>query len=109
MNTSDTRPSGSSGGVGGTRIQSVARACRLVLWLAEKPSGATAKEVAFANRLTLSTTYHLLNTLVDQGMLAKVANRRYVLGQSSALLGQAYTRGIAPAHDRNVAGSLFAS
>ena len=92
MNTVDTHPSG-SGGVGGTRIQSVARACQLLLWLAEQPAGATAKEVAFANRLTLSTTYHLLNTLVDHGMLAKDGHRRYVLGQSSALVGQAYLRG----------------
>ena len=83
MNTVDTHPSG-SGGVGGTRIQSVARACQLLLWLAEQPAGATAKEVAFANRLTLSTTYHLLNTLVDHGMLAKDGHRRYVLGQSCA-------------------------
>ena len=64
MNTVDSHLDGSSTAAGGTRIQSVARACQLLLWVADQPGGATAKEVAFANRLTLSTTYHLLNTLV---------------------------------------------
>jgi IclR family transcriptional regulator, acetate operon repressor len=77
----------------GTRIQSVSRACQLLLWLAGRHHGATAKEVAFANQLALPTTYHLLNTLADQGLVAKNAQRRYVLGQSNAILAQAYLRG----------------
>ena len=79
-------------GRGGTRIQSVARACQLLLWLADKRYGATAKEIAFAHRLTLPTTYHLLNTLVDQGLLAKDEERRFVLGRSSAIVAEAYLR-----------------
>jgi IclR family transcriptional regulator, acetate operon repressor len=77
----------------GTRIQSVSRACQLLLWLAGRHHGATAKEVAFANQLALPTTYHLLNTLADQGLVAKNSQRRYVLGQSTAILAQAYLRG----------------
>ena len=77
----------------GTRIQSVSRACQLLLWLAGRHQGATAKEVAFANQLALPTTYHLLNTLADQGLVAKNAQRRYVLGQNTAILAQAYLRG----------------
>jgi IclR family transcriptional regulator, acetate operon repressor len=76
----------------GTRIQSVARSCQLLLWLAERRHGAMAKEAAFANRLSLPTTYHLLNTLVDQGLLTKDARRRYVLGSGTAILAQAYLR-----------------
>jgi DNA-binding IclR family transcriptional regulator len=79
----------------GTRIQSVARGCTLLMWLAEQGRGATAKEIAFANRLALATTYHLLNTLVAQGLLAKDERRRYVLGQGTATLVQAYLRGAA--------------
>jgi len=79
-------------GRGGTRIQSVARACQMLLWLADKRYGATAKEIAFAHRLTLPTTYHLLNTLVDQGLLAKDEERRFVLGHSSAIVAEAYLR-----------------
>jgi IclR family acetate operon transcriptional repressor len=77
----------------GTRIQSVARASQLVLWVADQPHGATAKEIAEAHGLALPTTYHLLNTLVDQGLLAKDTDRRYILGRGTAILAQAYLRG----------------
>jgi DNA-binding IclR family transcriptional regulator len=76
-----------------TRIQSVARACQLLFWVAEQAHGATAKEVAAARGLALPTTYHLLNTLVDEGLLAKDVHRRYVLGRNTAILAQAYLRG----------------
>jgi DNA-binding IclR family transcriptional regulator len=79
----------------GTRIQSVSRACHVLLWLASRRDGATVKEVAFANQLALPTTYHLLNTLADQGLVTKDARRRYVLGQSTAILAQAYLRSTA--------------
>lgn len=79
----------------GTRIQSVSRASRLLMWLASRPHGATAKEAAFATKIALPTTYHLLNTLVDEGLLAKDPQRRYTLGRSCALLAQAYLRGSA--------------
>jgi DNA-binding IclR family transcriptional regulator len=65
----------------------------MLMWLAERGDGATAKEIAFANRLALATTYHILNTLVDQGLLAKDAKRRYVLGGGTATLVQGYMRG----------------
>lgn len=76
-----------------TRIQSVARASQVLLWVADLPHGATAKEIAAARGLALPTTYHLLNTLVDEGLLAKDAERRYILGRSSAIIAQAYLRG----------------
>jgi len=76
-----------------TRIQSVARASQLLLWIASQPHGAAAKEIALAQGLNLPTTYHLLNTLVDEGLLAKDAHRRYILGRSNAILAQAYLRG----------------
>jgi IclR family acetate operon transcriptional repressor len=88
---------------GGTRIRSVARAAQLLLWLAHQDRGATAKEIAEANRLGLPTTYHLLNTLADEGLLSKDADRRYVLGKSAAILAQAYLR------DRAVPQSLLSA
>src|SRR5689334_2968776 len=84
-----------------TRIQSVARASQLVLWIAQQPHGATAKDVAKASGLALPTTYHLLNTLVDEGLLTKDIHRRYVLGRSVGVLAQAYVRG------RSVPEGLF--
>jgi IclR family acetate operon transcriptional repressor len=76
----------------GTRIQSVARACQILVWLAGKREGATAKEIALAHRLTLPTTYHLLNTLVDEGLLAKHTERRFALGHSSGIVARGYVR-----------------
>lgn len=76
-----------------TRIQSVARASQVLLWVADQPHGATAKEIAASQGLALPTTYHLLNTLVDEGLLAKDVHRRYILGRSTAILAQAYLRG----------------
>jgi IclR family transcriptional regulator, acetate operon repressor len=63
------------------------------MWVAGQPHGATAKEIAEAQDLALPTTYHLLNTLVDEGLLTKDVHRRYVLGGSIAILAQAYLRG----------------
>jgi IclR family acetate operon transcriptional repressor len=67
----------------------------MLLWLAERAEGATAKEVAFANRVALATTYRILNTLLEQGLLAKDERRRYVLGQATTNLVHAYLRGAA--------------
>jgi DNA-binding IclR family transcriptional regulator len=76
-----------------TRIQSVARASRILLWVANQPHGATAKEVATSQGLAVPTTYHLLNTLLDEGLLAKDVRGHYILGRSSAILAQNYLRG----------------
>ena len=83
----------------GTRIQSVARAFGILLWLAGRPAGAAAKEVAFANRLTLSTTYHLLNTLEAQGLVTRTKRRRYVLGSRAVALSPQAPRARPLPHD----------
>jgi IclR family acetate operon transcriptional repressor len=80
-------------GSGPTRIRSVARAAQLLLWIARQPHGVTAKEIAEAHGLALPTTYHVLNTLVDEGLLAKDLHRRYILGHSAAILAEAHLRG----------------
>lgn len=90
---STTVVDGSGPSAGGTRIQSVSRAAQILLVVAEAPGGAAVKEIAAALGLPLPTTYHLLNTLVDQGFLAKDPDRRYVLGPSAGILAQAYLRG----------------
>lgn len=78
---------------GKTRIQSVARASRILLWVADQPHGASAREVAAAQGLAIPTTYHLLNTLLDEGLLAKDVRGHYILGRSTAILAQSYLRG----------------
>jgi IclR family transcriptional regulator, acetate operon repressor len=88
-----TTTDGEPEAVSGTRIQSVARASQILFWVASQPHGATAKEIAAAQGLALPTTYHLLNTLVDQGMLAKGLHRHYILGRGVAILAEAHLRG----------------
>lgn len=77
---------------GGTRIQSVARASQLLMSVARKVEGASVKELATDLGLALPTTYHLINTLLDQGLLSRNGQRRYVLGDATAVLAQAYLR-----------------
>jgi IclR family transcriptional regulator, acetate operon repressor len=102
MNAATASDPDSTAGAG-TRIQSVARASQILLWIAQQPHGATAKEIAIGQQLALPTTYHLVNTLVDQGLLAKDEHRRYILGRSTAILAQAYLRG------KSVSESLLAA
>jgi IclR family transcriptional regulator, acetate operon repressor len=103
MTPTTTRDGADSGAPAKTRIQSVARASQVLLWVADQPHGATAKEIAAAQGLALPTTYHLLNTLADEGLLAKDVHKRYILGRSTAILAQAYLRG------RAVPDSLLAA
>jgi IclR family transcriptional regulator, acetate operon repressor len=94
MNRESATPTSDADGVAaGTRIQSVARAAQILLWVAEQPHGATVKEIAASQELALATTYHLVNTLVDEGLLAKSDQRRYGLGHGAAILAQVYLRG----------------
>lgn len=93
MNKSSSEDGGRNSG--GTRIRSVARASQLLLWVAVHPQGASAKEIAEAHGLALPTAYHLLNTLVDQGLLAKDPHRRYILGPTASVLAQAHLRSTA--------------
>lgn len=77
-------------------VQSVARASRILLAVASSPEGMTAKEVAGAFGLALPTAYHLLSTLVGEGLLAKDGRRRYVIGPKAAVVAHAMTRNTAP-------------
>ena len=75
-----------------TRIQSVSRATRMLLWISEHADGCPAQLVAKEFALSLPTTYHLLNTLVAEGLLAKDSRRRYLVGPKVAALADAFMR-----------------
>lgn len=68
------------------------RASRLLLWIAGQPEGGSASDAARAMQLALPTAYHLLNTLVAAGLLAKDSRRRYLLGPKIAILAESYSR-----------------
>lgn len=76
----------------GTTIQSVRRAARLLVAIAGAPDGLSAKEVAEDQGLALATTYHLLNTLAAERLLAKDDRRRYHLGPRAAVIAEGVSR-----------------
>jgi IclR family acetate operon transcriptional repressor len=46
--------------------------------------------------MPIATTYHLLNTLVSEGLLAKDSGRRYHLGPQIGVLADAFRRRLVP-------------
>ena len=70
--------------------------------IAASPNGVSGTEAAAAAQLAVPTAHHLLGTLCAEGLLARDAERRYVLGPAVAVLSDAYSR------DQRVPGWLFA-
>lgn len=82
----------------GDRLRSVSRALTVLDALAAVPDGQTAKEVAKAARLTLATTYHLLNTLAAAGYASRdPVSRLFTLGPRIPQLHQAFLARARPA------------
>jgi IclR family acetate operon transcriptional repressor len=80
-----------------TRIQSVSRSVEVLRLVAAGPEeGRSVNEIAAAMGRPLASIYHLLNTLVDEGMLSKDAARNYHLGLTVGSLGNAYHRQTRP-------------
>ncbi|OJX65721.1 MAG: hypothetical protein BGO95_04580 [Micrococcales bacterium 73-13] len=74
-----------------TRIQSVSKAARLLMLVASDPErGWKARVIASEMGATLPSTYHLVNTLVDAGLLSVDEEGRYSLGIGVARLAAAY-------------------
>jgi DNA-binding IclR family transcriptional regulator len=92
-------------GKGTGLLQSVERALRVLDHVAAAPGPVPAKEVARALGLTVSTTYHLLTTLVNGGYLVHLPeDRAYALGHRVDDLARALHRQIAvPAEVERVA------
>jgi DNA-binding IclR family transcriptional regulator len=79
-----------------TAIRSVSRAARILVHLGEQQESRSAKEIASALGLPLPTAYHLLGTLVNEGLLTKDSGRQYQLGPAMAAISDAYMRQFTP-------------
>src|SRR5437879_11265585 len=79
-----------------TVIRSVSRASRILVHLGERQASRSAKEIAAALALALPTAYHLLGTLVGEGLLTKDSGRQYQLGPALAAISEAYMRQFTP-------------
>ena len=79
-----------------TTIRSVARASQILFFIGQHPDGCTAKEIAAAVGLPLPTTYHLLGTLVAEGLLGKDSRRNYYVGPLLHSIADGYRRQFTP-------------
>jgi DNA-binding IclR family transcriptional regulator len=84
---------------GSTQIQSVARASRLLRFVAQQPDGCRARDAARAIGVSEATTYHLLNTLVAERMLEKDERRVYRIGAGAEVLAESLARQVVPRDD----------
>jgi IclR family acetate operon transcriptional repressor len=78
------------------RVQSVARAVKILLTVAQSQNGLKAVEIARAAKLPKQATYHLVHTLVSTAMLTHNSQGRYVLGLRAGTLGEAFRRQLSP-------------
>jgi DNA-binding IclR family transcriptional regulator len=74
-----------------TTIQSVSRAARILLAVAAD-GAMTAKSASQRYGLSLPTAYHLLNTLVAEGLLVRDARRGFDLGPQAWTIASATQR-----------------
>lgn len=72
-------------------VRSVVKATRLLLLVAET-EGLTVADAAREAGIPLTTAYHLINTLLTEGMLTRDSARRYRLGPKVAALSLAYAK-----------------
>ena len=72
-------------------VRSVVKATRLLVCIADS-DGLTAMQAAAAAGIPMGTAYHLLNTLLAEGMLSRDSARRYQLGPKIAALSVAFSR-----------------
>lgn len=77
-------------------LQSVQRACRALVLIAEAGRSLLAREVAEGLDMNLTTSYHLLNTLESEGFLVRDGSRRLRLGHRIGELSSAFADMMAP-------------
>lgn len=77
------------------RVQSVARAADILLAIAASESGLMTKEISTQLGIALQTTYHLLQTLADTGLIMRNERNRFVVGLTASALSEALKRHVA--------------
>jgi len=90
-----------------TTIQSVERAARIFLYVAEHPR-VQASAIAAHFGLSGPTTHHLLTTLVQERLLRKDSSRRYELGVASERIVESALRQLRPSAELRSALVEFA-
>ncbi|WP_167577430.1 IclR family transcriptional regulator [Ammoniphilus sp. YIM 78166] len=78
-----------------TRIKSVSKALQVLDLLGKNPNGLLVKEISITLKLNLSTTYHLINTLLDAGYVNKLKDDVFMLGYQIPFLHNAFIHSMA--------------
>lgn len=79
-----------------TKIKSVSKALQILELLGKHPNGLPIKEISILLNLNLSTTYHLINTMLDHGYVHKTKDDIYLLGYQIPFLNNAFLQSMAP-------------
>lgn len=79
-----------------TRIRSVSKALQVLNLLGKNPGGLLIKEISIDLHLNLSTTYHLINTLLDYGYVIKTKDDVYSIGYQIPFLNNAFLQSMTP-------------
>ena len=69
---------------------------QVLFFVADDENGRTASDVAAHLGITVPTSHHILNTLVDEGVVTKDRSRRYRLGPKVGVLSDAFLRDTSP-------------
>ncbi|GIM44971.1 IclR family transcriptional regulator [Collibacillus ludicampi] len=80
----------------GTKIKSVMKALKILDLLGKNPNGLLIKDISIELKINLSTTYHLINTMLDLGYVMKTKDDIYLLGYRIPFLNNAYLQSLAP-------------
>ncbi len=78
------------------RVQSVARAVKILMAVAQSENGLKTIDISRTANLPKQATYHLVHTLVTTGMLTHNEHGRYVLGLRVGTLAEAFKRHLSP-------------
>lgn len=97
MNPVTSTDKGSDASAGGKlRVESAARAIRVLVAVARSDAGLAAKNIAAELGLPRQVVYHLLHTLVQVQALAKTNAGTYTLGMGVMPLVGAFSRHVSP-------------
>lgn len=80
------------------RVQSVARAMNILFTVARWEQGISRKEISRATGLSAQTTYHLLHTLSQLGLVSRNDEGNYLLGLRIGTLAEGFRRQMGEAH-----------
>ncbi|QIB65782.1 IclR family transcriptional regulator [Kineobactrum salinum] len=92
----DTETPGSAKGGQEPRVQSVARAVKILMAVAQSENGLKTIEISRKANLPKQATYHLVHTLMTSGMLTHNEQGLHVLGLRIGTLAEAFRRHLSP-------------